>query len=238
MRTLLFINLFIAHFLLQAQNAKEDFAKINEAYSINQNLSFNIEYLAYETYASSTPIDKQYGFYKRQGENIYNGLGGIENLTTPAETIVIDSANKKLMVKPTFKSANNNTSNITMVDLDKLLYKYKKIAPVSKNKNERGYTLEFQDKVMSDYSKVEVYFSTKTYLITSLVFYYRAKFDFSNSFPAKTGDKPKLEIKFTNIDTSPSFKEDEFLASHFVIGKRGSRKASSKYKGYSISEQK
>jgi hypothetical protein len=235
-RHFVYISLFFMNvFVVQAQNTKEDFMRLNKSYEKFQDLSFDIEYTVYANYTSHDPIDHKFGFYKKKGKLYYNKLMGFENLVTGNETIAVDSVHKNIFIYPSKKVSQ---SKVAMIDFEKSMSKFKKIQTAKRGDNERGYKIQYQDTVISEYEKIEFYYSEDTYLMTEMILYYRRDIDFSESFPSKKGEKPRLDIKFKNINTQPKYGENEFSASNFISEKSGRKFASAKYIGYKVYDQK
>ena len=160
---------------------------------------------------------------------------GFESLVTIDKTIAIDSIHKNIYISST---KNTPMPKVAMVDLEKSMGLFKKIEPLTRGKNESGYKIEYKDTTLSTYEKIEVYFSNETFIINEITIYYRREIDFSESFPRKNGEKPKLNIKFKNINTKPQYSESEFSASNFVSEKQGQKVPARKYLGFKIYDQK
>lgn len=232
-KKLLLIGCFLCG-ILAAQVPTAEFANISKAYKKYTNLSMHIEYFVYPNHSSQVPIDHQYGFYKKKGETYCNKLLGFESVVGQKERIVIDSINKKIIVVP---SQPFNSADVTMIDFEKSADLFSRVSQLKSRKEEKGYLLEFKEGVNCPFDKIEFYFSEKNSLVTEMVLYYRRPYDFSDAIPKKKGEKPKLKVRFKDINTNPELSADEFEISSYVSGRPGHKKATKKFKEYKVYEQ-
>lgn len=227
---LLFLSLFAGG--SRAQNAKEDFARINKAYAETSRLSMRIVYTVYSNHTSLNAIDRQEGTYKKENANYSNSLMGAETIVNNSKMLTINREHKTMRLSP---AKPYNSGAMAGVDLETILKSYKKIEFLNWGKKEKGYVIHFRDG-QSALSRCELHFSTETYLVTRMVLYYSTDMEFSEDGTGRA-EKPRVELDFTEISTNPRFSKEEFdLGKYIVFGKKNTLNPA--YQDYYFTESK
>jgi hypothetical protein len=223
---------FIAGGGIYAQNAKEDFERVNKAYKEIPTVSMDIVYTVYPNHYTDASIDRQQGTYKKEKEKFYSSLMGAETIVRDSKMLTIHKEQKSITLSPAKPLYGFDASGMK---LDELLKVYKKIDFINKSQNEKGYVVYFKDG-SNVLSKFEFYFNAETYLITKMKLYYNRNMEFSADGKGNP-DKPRLEISFSNINTHPKFNKEDFdLEKYVVFGKKA--KLNSTYQHYRFIESK
>lgn len=217
---------------IRAQNAAEDFRKVNAAYEAAGVMSMEVDYFLYEDHKSIAPFEKQTGTYLRSGSSSLMRLSGIETLVNKQYLLVCDHNDKMILLGDPGASAQPS-------DMDPAAL-LKICSAVRFAKQDNGtlvYRLEFDKTSLSEYSVLEISIDPSSFFITKLVMYYRFESVLreERNAPATT---PRLEIVYRQIKTNVKIKGDEFSESRFIKGKGKDVVCNEKYSEYKLINQK
>jgi outer membrane lipoprotein-sorting protein len=232
------IRLFILMFCIalqgNAQNAKADILRINEAYSKFKDMSMNITYNVYLNYTAALPYETEVGFYRQHDNLRYSKLKEIESLQNKEYLIVTDNEQKRIVVANPVKF---NPAKITLLNLDTALATCSAVNYLTTANGQTGYEMIFKSNVISAFDKIELYFSKKTYIVEKMVFFYRQKVKLATETDA-IEEKPKLEISFSKFDFQKNTDAGIFSEKKFIEKNGGKYTASATYQGYQVIDQK
>lgn len=217
-----------------AQNAKADILRINDAYSKFHDMSMNITYHVFLNYTAVIPYETEVGFYRQHDNLRYSKLKEIESLQNKDYLIVADNEQKRIVVGNPVKF---NPAKITLLNLDTALATCSSVNYLTSENGQTGYQMTFKANIVSEFDKVELYFNKKTYVVEKIVFFYRQKIKLSSETDA-IADRPKLEITFSKFDFQKNTDMDAFSEKKFIEKNNGKYIASTTYKGYQIIDQK
>lgn len=227
---------------LQAQTAaweevsKESMAKVFEQMSNwfknSTNYAVTITHASYENYSTSTPFEKSTGYFKKEGENYHSFLLSIHTIQNANYKIVLDTANKVMMV------SNVDKSIWDAYTLDDYQYTLKtctgiKMLKVNTDKRYRltygeGHPLErYEFLIASDGALKE------------LVWYYSKAVPKDEGNPNSEKVKPRLTIIFSSYKKwQPNLSENEFDEKKYFFIKGNKLFPVKKYQHFKLSDQR
>jgi hypothetical protein len=231
---LFFVAFFLGYLPVDAQNAKADILRINDAYSKFTNMSMDITYRVFLNQTSTLPYETETGFYRQNGNLRYNKLKQIESLQNSNYLIVVDNELKRIVVGNPVKF---DPAKITLLNLDSALSKCSSVNYINVNALQGGYSMIFKSTIVSEFEKVELYFNKKTYVVEKMVFFYRQKIRLATEENA-VAERPKLEISFSQFSFEKLEDATFFSEKKFIEKNKGNYIAASSYNGYKIIDQK
>lgn len=209
-----------------AQNAKEDFLKINKAY-LNRSLSMKVHYEVFKKWEDNVPLEKEEGEIKTNGIYKYTKTGNIETVQNKDYYVIVDHEDKQISLLGTMGQEPKPDERLIMINLDSAIQSCTQVEFHKENKQQNSYTLVFP---ISEYQKVKIIFNKNTFLIEKMILHYREaeEYDDDSKFP------PRLEITYYDIDTNPTFAEDTFTSNRFLKKENKKYYCRDEYKGYKL----
>ena len=229
-------SLFLLAFFLQnvyAQIAKEDFKKVNDAYRNTMNLSMDVTYKLYESYKSTTPKDILTGSFKKQDNNILSNLLKIETMQNTKYKIIVDAANKILVVA----DPQHYMNNAITVDIDSVLAFCSSVDYRETGQKLKVYKLNF-DNIFFEYNSIEIFINKYTYFLDKLTLYFRDAVSIDKNDPDSPKEKPRLEIAYSSVNKDPKFGKNLFSEKKYIDINDGKFTCSALYKNYQLINQK
>src|ERR1700722_17128086 len=92
--------LFTASGTALSQNAKEDFAKITNAYAGLKSISIDIHYVLFADHKTNEKQEEKAGTNIITKDLYYNKFGGVEILKDKSIAVVVDREKKLLILQP------------------------------------------------------------------------------------------------------------------------------------------
>jgi hypothetical protein len=219
---------------VSGSKAAADFIRINEAYADYKKLKMDIDYLLFPDYTATTPFENEKGVFMKENNNTYTELFGITSLNNSKVSLSVDK-NEELMV---VADPPKKTSIPGVIAFDTLLKICSSIQYAELDGNIKYYRLRFDNVVFSQYNEIDIYFDGGTFLLTKLNLYFREEVDANPDDKINLKEKPRLEITYSAIDTSPVFEVGQFSETHYIriAGKKIS--CSSGYTKYQLINNK
>ena len=218
-----------------AQNAKQDILKINEAYSKFSHLSMNITYNLFKNYTANVPFESESGYFQQQGTLRYSKLKEIESLQNKNCLVVIDNEDKLIVVGNPVKF---NAKKITLLDLDTALTKCSSVSFIDAGSTLSCYKMSFRQDIVSEFDAIDLYFNKKSFLVEKMVFYYREKIRINEEDETSPKEKPKLEVVFSKMKFDKISDETFYSETRFVEKRKGKYFPVSAYSEYELIDQK
>lgn len=217
-----------------AQTANEDFRKVNAAYSKHQSLSMNVTYTLYSNYSSTVAHDKQKGVYMRQGDKYYSRLLGVETMNN-GKTIIVTDHNDKVML---VADPPQTQKSPTPLDIDSMLATCGETKYSETKAGQKVYSMSFDKRKYLEYSKVDIYINSQTWLIDKIVLYYREQVSLDPDNDNALKEAPRVEITYSSVITNPAFDKEQFSENKFIASAGGKLKATGAYAGFEVINQK
>ncbi len=202
--------------LLSAQDPKEDFVKINEAFLSPTSLIMDIRYAVYAKKTGKTPILEQYGELKQQGSNRYYKLNSIETIEHKDYQLVVNHLEKRMLFTRKFYDSTANSLQRQMSPMDKeFLNMMIKIADTIIYKKESGNLSSYTIRLSGgdSYDEVKIVYNKKTYLIDKMVFVYP---DLPTNPNIPNQQIQRVEVNCIGVKTNTKLPQDLFSYSKFI----------------------
>ena len=214
---------------VSAQNARQDFARINAAYGNHLTLSQDVRYTLYTDHATQNIQEVKTGHVIRDGDRVYFRLEEVETLNNERYHLMIDHAEKVIILN----RAEHMTYRPTPAETtDQLLARCRSVQYLEPNTRQKAYRLHFP---AGEYERVEVFFHRQTSFIEQIVFFYRTPLKVDET--AATAKPPRLEMIYTNINTAPEITENTFSEQPVVKMGSDGHVLQNKYKNYQFINQ-
>jgi len=214
-----------------SQQASIDLKKINAFYEQTSVTGHSISYKSYANYTDKNPYEVLTGEIIRNKDNVYNKIGPVEIITTPAYTFSIDHEEKTMVLLP------KSTSGVQMpieTDYVSLLSICSAIKYTSISSNSASYTLVFPSE---EYEKITITFHPTYFCIQKLELYYKMVETYSENDKTLT-TKPKMEIVYSEIKKMPEVTDAFFTYDTFLIKQSTNRYICKEpYSGYQFINQ-
>lgn len=215
--------------------SKDNMAKVFEQmsnwYKNNATYSVVVTHASYQTHTTAVPYEKSVGFFKKEKNNYHSFLLGIHTIQNANCKIVLDTANKAMMVA---NVDNSIWAAYTLEDYKHTLKMCKeiKVMTIDKNKMYRleyaeGYPLErYEFLVSGDGSLKEI------------VWYYSKKIpkDIDDENSEKV--KPRLSITISTYKQTQNTSKSEFDETKYFVKKGNKLFPAEKYKNFTLSDQR
>ena len=210
-----------------AQNAAQDFKKINNVYKEHKLLSMDIEYIYYQDEKSKEATEIKKGYFKKNEENVISILMGVTTIQNGRYMLTIDDENKVIVVsKPKIEF---NSPMITSIDsILKLCSSVNYLEPA---KNEKAYQLNFK-KNKGNYKAITIVYQSDNYFLKEMVFSFHEPVLTDVNDEASIKKIPKLVIKYSNIDTKTNVPLTSFSELKYFNKTKGNFIGVGKYKEY------
>lgn len=191
---LILYTILLNAFVLNAQDVKDEFKKINETFAKTPALAMDIRYELFLDGAAK-PEETESGRYIREGKKYYSMQANNEVVITGEFMYIIDREQKVLGVDR--KIDEKKIMNPLEANLDSLYLLYSKIETIlPRTAGEKAYRFYIKE---GPYSICEVYFDGSTHFVTEIKNVFRQKISDGN-------DKLRsavLTTTFFNITTHP-----------------------------------
>lgn len=237
--SLLFVNLFFDCFAIAQQatvnQVAADFRTVNETYLQTPRLSMKVSYTLFPSYTSTAAFETDKGVYYKDGINSYSELLGIVSLTNSSLSMTLDSNEQTIVVTDAPSKAARNPS---LVDLDSLLKVCSSMDSKDAGGGIRYYKLRFDGRAFFEYNAIDVYVNSTTHFLERIILYYRAEMDLDESDSNLAKDRPRLEIRYTDISTSPVFSAEQFSEKKFIRAAGKKITCAAAYNGYRLINHK
>jgi hypothetical protein len=185
----------LAVMLLNGQDAKVDFKKINETYNTTETFSMSIKYELYLD-GSTRAHETEYGKYMKYKKMYFTSQANSELIITNDYMFIIDKNTKLLAIDK--RVDDSKIVNPLSVNLDSLYLLYSKIENLKSSSNSiRGYRFFIKE---GPYSLCDVYFDTKTNFVTEIINVFRDKLADENNVKRQA----VLKTTFYNISKKSS----------------------------------
>lgn len=210
--------------VLQAQDAKTDFKRINDTYLALEKISMSVNY---ELFFDNDKMrsDKEEGLYRRDKNQYYMKQAGNEMLITEKHMVMIDNESKTIIVD---RSKGRTTAMSPLpAELDSIMSFYDKIEFYKTGANNAlsAYTFKLKK---GPYANVTVVFDPATMLIKEIVNTYREKMpDQKNKLRTA-----RLKTVFTPIPAG--VQTGELNISNYVTSTNNKLMLTNKYKSYKL----
>ncbi len=241
-RGIIYCCFWLFAFSAQAQTAtwedmsKEGMAKVFEQMSNwfknTTNYSVVVTHASYETHTTTLPFEKSVGYFKKEKDNYHSFLLDIHSIQNAQYKIVLDTANKVMMIANIDKSIWNA---YTLEDY-KFILKTSKECKIMRLNTDKKYQIAYNEGhpleryeflVASDGSLKEV------------IMYYSKKVpkDVDNKNSEKV--KPRLTITFSAFKKlQPNTNDNEFNEKKYFLKKGKKLVPVAQYKDFTLSDQR
>lgn len=215
-----------------AQNAKDDFLKINQAYQKHTVLHMKMKYEVYKNEQSITPLQTELGEVKLNGSSKYTKISNIETLENNDYTMIVDGNDRhiSLLKKKIEKNSPAINTDLMKMNLEKLLEQCEKVEYKKEAGNKSSYLLLMP---AGEYSRVKIIFNSSTFLIEKMVLYYSQKENLE-ALEGAEKEAPRLEITYYEVNTRPAFTSKEFAVENYLQKESGKWKGKGMYAGYTV----
>jgi len=217
MKKLLSLIVFFLPLISTAQQANTSVAEglheVNQAYLKTASLRMNVNYVLFPSYTSTVPFESEKGVFMKQGRNTYSDLLGIVSLTNAGISLTIDSNEQTIVATD---PPDNSMMNPSLVNIDSALRVCNSVTADPSGDQLMLYKLRFDNLSFSDYNAIDVYVNKQTHFIDRLILYFRTEVDLDETDNSKLKDRPRLEISYTSISTSPVFKSGQFSETPYI----------------------
>ncbi|MDQ3110963.1 MAG: hypothetical protein M3R17_13805 [Bacteroidota bacterium] len=197
----------------RAQNAKEDFMKVNRNYSAATELGMKIHFALFSDYNGTTPFEVQDGSYLKKGTNFYSDLMGIKTIQNSETRLTVNENDKTIIVSDPLKSSKNPSE----VNLDSILSKCSDVVFTDAGQGEKLYRLRFDKTSFFEFDIIDIRIGSDSY-IKKLILYYREAVSLDETNSGLKKEKPRLEITYNSITTSPVIEQDQFSEKKYIAG--------------------
>ena len=226
------LNLLIGISCSRAQNAADDFLKINRAYEKHVTLSMDLVYNYYPDHTTGKISETEAGHIDRDGAQIHYTLSDAETVQNDKYYTSVDHENKLIVVSERYKPSR---TRLMEVNIDSMLSFCSKVEYAEAGGGQKKYTLSFSSYT---YDEIEIVFDAESYLIGKLVLYYHDPVKTDEEDETGTAYAPRIEILYQNIKTEPVFEPNAFSETRFVYMENGQFKCKPDYKEYHVIFQK
>ena len=215
-----------------AQNASEDFKKMNKYYLSHEHISMDIEYLFYENHQSKKAIDVQWAKYKKSGSKFYYAMDGITTIQNDKHKLVLNSSNKIILV--TKKQKEIDSKVFTGATMDSVLTLCKRIDYTKMEGGKKHYVLTYKSSNYFPYKKLVIVLNSNNSL-SKMIYYYNRAINYTPD-ENDVEEAPRMEIVYKNTSTKVIATYQYSLSKYVKIqGKKIS--AVSKYLNYRLINQ-
>jgi hypothetical protein len=215
-----------------SQTAKEDFAKINNAYVNNSQLSMKVKYELYKNNLAKEVFQVETGEIKRNGNNKYTKIGNIETIENDKYRVIVDHDDKNISLLSTITVADETPKKeeLYLVNLEKMLAICSKVEFKEENKVQNSYLLMLPNE---EYSEIKIIVNKKTFFIEKMILYYSKE---QNIEDKEDGSKepPRMEISYYDFNLKPQYTDADFTYYKFLEKRNGKLLATPAFKTYTV----
>jgi hypothetical protein len=206
---------------IQAQNAAEDFKKINKNLS-KRRYSMQVTYRMYDTYENTSPFET-----KNMRVNLWDGEIKIssdrfEAIRNKSLYLYINYSNKMVMLNPVNSKSIVKTMNEMekWFNVDTVMKYYDKIETKESNANTRTYRIYPKKMAILQYAYTDIQIDVKKQVINKMVIYYAHTLNDMLSWRKQEDNKdnklPRMEIVFSDYDFTSKYNEQLFSLNRFI----------------------
>lgn len=216
--------------------SKDKMAKVFEQTSSwfknTSHYSVNVTHASFETWSKTVPFEKSTGYFKKEAENYHSFILGIHTIQNSKYKIVLDTANKTMIVASVGKSIWNA---YTLEDYQYTLKSCTSIKMTNFGKDKK-YRLEYGEGYPLERYELLV---ANDGLIKEVTMYYSKKIPRNPDDENSEKVKPRLNITFTGYKKAPSGTDDnEFDENRYFIKKGNKLLPAKRYQNYTLSDQR
>jgi hypothetical protein len=232
-RRILTVLFLAAALTAPAQTIAEAFRKVNETYSKTPSISMQVHYRLFSDYTATVPFESNDGVFFRNGNSFYSSLLGITTVQNKNVRISVSENDKTIIVSdPSEKGKNPST-----IEIDSMLARCSSSELRNEENGSRRCILFFDKSPFSEFDRIEILIGSNNF-VTKIILFYREAVKLDETIPGMKKEKPRLEISYSDIDTSPSFPENKFSEKPFVQLKGKEYSPSPAYSAYRILNHK
>ncbi len=217
---------------LSAQNAANDFKKMNKFYLEHNHVKIDIEYRFYKNHKSNNAIDVQKASYKKSGTKFYYTMGGITTIQNNEYKMVLNKNNEIILVAK--KQKEIDPAIFTGTTIDSVLTMCKRVDFVITESGNKRYMLLYKSSKYYPYSKVIVELNSNNSL-SKMIYYYNNPINYTPD-QDDIEEAPKMEIVYLNTSIEP-ISTSQYSINKFVKIQGQNISPASKYIGYRIINQ-
>lgn len=220
-------------FSLKSQTVAEVLKQVNAKYSETENLSMDMRYELFANYTAPLPYESSNGSYVKQGSYYFSSLLGITTMQNKKYSLSVSETDQMIVVSNPVKAGKAPS----LVETDSLL---KRCTSTEVKKTAEGVTvcvLHFENAPFCEFDRIEIEVGTNSF-ITSMTLFYREAVSLNESDPQLKKEKPKLVIVYSNINTSPVIKADQFSERKYIIDNGEKITGTPAYSNYRILNHK
>lgn len=208
----------------KAQIFKDDYSKMEVAYTKLTDFSCEISVNMFEKNQQEKPDRTMRSSLKKKGNNYYTHTENAEVIVNDDCMIYVNKQSKQLIYNIRDKKREIKPSNLNPFEtIDSLL---KNADSVVFKKNEDGLKCYVVYDKKSPIQKIDIAIDQSTFLLRRLTYHYD---------PMKFPEAEKVEIRYEKIDLEPKFENAEFAGKEFVSLQGKSLKPTERYRNYSLS---
>lgn len=214
---------------LHSQTAREDLAKIQAASQNIASLSMELDYALYKGHQSKTLAERSKGKYYCQGKKYHLDFYGTINIQDGQYLLSLDKESKMAVLS----NAQNITQLAASPSIESFLNSKHRVEQLGAN----GYRILMPPSRMMEYDSIDLYFDRQSYMVTQLIFYYHHALDFDDDIRQEDLAKPRLEIRYQNINTKAILRKELFALSKYIHLKASPKRMTAAYQDYQLIDQ-
>jgi len=231
--------LFVLFSTVQAQKAEnvdkatmaKVFEQMNNWFKNTPSYSMTVTHASYENYTTTVPADKAVGYFKKDKNNYHSFLIGIHTIQNGTYKIVIDTAEKMMIVANPDQLVWNSYTTDDYV----LLLKSCAAIKVSSTGHDKKYRLEMKEGPLAYYEVV----IDESGLLKEINSYYAKAIKKNEDDKNSPKVKPRVSIVFSGYKKNPIFDyKKEFDESNYFIKKEKRLIATGSFKNFKLNDQR
>lgn len=210
-----------------AQVARDDFARINQAYLRATQFAMNVTYRYYANHTSNRVLESSSGFIRRSGDRLASKQFGLEVVNTDWCKVSVDSESKAIFISD---PDSLSRLNVVAVKIDSVLQLCRGVRYARVSDGQGRYTLQLPRP--SELESVEIYFNFRTFFIERLSLHYRPRMLPGSAGQDSVVEAPRIEVEYQGITLQPRFDQGTFSADRFVTVRDGNLAPVGEYADY------
>lgn len=210
------------------EQARKEFALINQAYLKMDKYRMKVEYRVYADYATQVAEEQSKGYVIRSGTNYLSDMLGIRTLQNNTYRIMADTLNKILVVAHPQKLVQDTSPAELVTEV------LGRCSSVSITKGEKISECRLVlPEGSEDFSQIRLQYD-KNYLVKKLILFHLPL----QSAKGQSGPAPRTEISYTQVEKNPALAADLFSEKNFVIIVKGMPlRPAPRFAGYKLIDQ-